>query len=498
MQTKLVKITELKPAGYNPRKITDWELRKLMRSLETFGFVEPVVVNKDMTIIGGHQRVKAAEHLGIEEIPCIFVDLPKGKEKALNLALNRISGEFDEEKLAELLSALTDEEAMLSGFDQDEINGYLQKQVEAEERKNALLTEKFLIPPFSVLDTRQGYWQDRKRLWLDVGLKSELGRKDDLTFQGGIGKDMGYYQKKKDVEQKLGHEITKEEFEEKYFEKTERNDGTSVFDPVLCELIYRWYSAPDAKVLDPFAGGSVRGIVAAKLGRDYTGVDLRAEQVEANREQAGELVLDMEKMPRWEAADSRTIDKVAPGQYDLVFSCPPYADLEVYSDKKEDLSNMDYPEFVKIYREIIAKSVAMLKENRFACFVVGDVRAPDGSYRNFIGDTIKAFEDAGAKLYNEAILVNVAGSLPIRAGRQFEAGRKLGKMHQNVLVFWKGDTEEVLQEVGSYFTNERKLAEAHEKVLIFIKGDAGKATKDAGTVVVDDDAFIQGVGETTA
>jgi hypothetical protein len=152
--------------------------------------------------------------------------------------------------------------------------------------------------------------------------------------------------------------------------------------------------------------------------------------------------------PRWIVGDSTDIATLAPGQYDLVFSCPPYTDLERYSDDPRDLSTMDYPTFLKSYQNIIFDSVAMLKPNRFAVFVVGDVRDKQGFYRNLPGDTIAAFEAAGATLYNEAVLVTAAGSLPIRVGRQFEGGRKLGKTHQNVLVFFKGDPKRIAAEFG--------------------------------------------------
>jgi hypothetical protein len=79
-----------------------------------------------------------------------------------------------------------------------------------------------------------------------------------------------------------------------------------------------------------------------------------------------------------------------------------------------------------------------LKQDRFACFVVGDVR-DKRFYYNFVSDTIQAFKDAGMEYYNEIILVNVVGSLAVRVRRQFNGGRKVGKMHQNVLVFYKGD-----------------------------------------------------------
>jgi len=216
--------------------------------------------------------------------------------------------------------------------------------------------------------------------------------------------------------------------------------GTSIFDPVLCEIAYRWFSPAGGLVLDPFAGGSVRGIVAAKIGRQYIGVELRQEQVDENREQGAELCAEDEHPPAWVCGDSAQIDKHCHDvKADLIFSCPPYADLEVYSDDPKDLSTMGYESFKTAYAEIIMKSCQLLKDDRFACFVVGEVRNKKGNYYNFVGDTVKAFLDAGLNYYNEAILVTAAGSLPIRAGKQFSASRKLGKTHQNVLVFVKGD-----------------------------------------------------------
>ena len=227
--------------------------------------------------------------------------------------------------------------------------------------------------------------------------------------------------------------------------------GTSIFDPVVCEIAYRWFCPPGGAVLDPFAGGSVRGIVASKLGRPYTGIDLRAEQIDANRAQAEQICGD--PMPRWVCGDSREVmpalaqNGIAP-QFDFVFSCPPYADLEVYSDDPRDLSTFDYDEFRAAYANIIAGACALLKPDRFACFVVGDVRDQQGFYRNFPGHTIEAFEAAGLRLYNEAILVTAVGSLPIRAGKQFAATRKLGKTHQNCLVFVKGDPRKATEAIG--------------------------------------------------
>ena len=227
----------------------------------------------------------------------------------------------------------------------------------------------------------------------------------------------------------------------------DESTGVSIFDPVMCELAYRWFSPPGGIVLDPFAGGSARGIVASRLGRNYVGVELRAEQVEANKAQ---IDLCNDNLPVWHCGDSRNIDKIcAEVEADMIFGCPPYADLEVYSDDPQDLSTLDYKDFLPAYREIIAKTCSRLKDNRFACFVVGDVRDKKGNYYNFVGDTVQAFLDAGLKYYNEAVLVTAVGSLPIRAGRQFSAGRKLGKTHQNVLVFVKGDGKKAADDCGT-------------------------------------------------
>jgi 16S rRNA G966 N2-methylase RsmD len=225
------------------------------------------------------------------------------------------------------------------------------------------------------------------------------------------------------------------------------SSGTSIFDPVLAELCYRWFCPPGGTILDPFAGGSVRGIVASALGRPYVGIDLSARQIAANREQADRIC--REPRPVWIEGDSRHVRRLAQGtDADFLFGCPPYADLERYSDDSADLSTLSYEEFRAAYRAIIAEACTMLKDDRFACFVVGDVRDAKGLYYGFPWHTVEAFTDAGLRLYNEAVLVTAAGSLALRAGKQFEASRKLGKSHQNVLMFIKGDPKRATQAIG--------------------------------------------------
>lgn len=279
----------------------------------------------------------------------------------------------------------------------------------------------------------------------------ELGTKKNngVLMPSHTSGDPSFYQKKRAKEAELGRELTTDESLADHYVPSDAPtaSGTSIFDPVLCELAYRWFCPPGGQIIDPFAGGSVRGIVASKLGRLYFGCELRAEQVNANRDQA-DRICD-EPMPQWHVGDSRDIVSHAGGiEGDFLFSCPPYADLEVYSDNPQDLSTLAYGEFREAYFQIVAESAKLLKNDRFACFVIGEVRGKDGNYYGFVPDTIEAFRRAGLAFYNEAILVTSVGSLPIRAGRQFDSARKFGKTHQNVLVFVKGNAKRATQAIG--------------------------------------------------
>jgi hypothetical protein len=121
----------------------------------------------------------------------------------------------------------------------------------------------------------------------------------------------------------------------------------------------------------------------------------------------------------------------------MVFSCPPYADLEVYSDLEGDISNKEYNTFIELYTNIIKHSCNLLKSGGYACFVVGDIRCKKGFYRDFISHTKQAFISANVFLYNEAILLQPLGTAMLRAGKIFESGKKLTKVHENILIFKK-------------------------------------------------------------
>ena len=275
----------------------------------------------------------------------------------------------------------------------------------AEIITNPLLRDRFIEPPFSILDTKSGNWQRRKKEWMRIGMKSEVGR-DSVVIN-------------MDTKSKKNNSA-------KYI---------SIFDPALCEVLYNWFCIDGKEILDPFAGGSVRGIVANYLGFKYTGIDIRQEQIDSNIEQGLEI-LNNDNQPEWIVGDSNKVLDGFNKEYDFVFSCPPYADLEVYSGLDGDVSNMPYIEFMKAYEQIIAKSCNLLKSGGYACFVVGEVRDKKGNYIGFVPDTITAFKKCGMNYYNEGILLNSIASASMRANGNMKS-QKLVKVHQNILIFKK-------------------------------------------------------------
>lgn len=597
---------------------------------------------------------------------------------------------------------------------------------------HGVLAQNFMLPPFSVLNAREGAWQNRKRRWLAIGIQSELGRAGntlglsdsceeyryragDFASPGGSPRPACDYSKKErgdgagrpirkhtaSLKGGLTYGLTMTPYEEQQkkakrhvgengptldgtggrdIEISAANSGTSIFDPVLTELMYKWFCPPGGQILDPFAGGSVRGIVAAKLGFKYWGCDLSAAQIRANYVQAydilwkgskpnvrtidGKTLVDDAHLPGgtkqrvlvpylrtlketdvvyagpcegfaqcalaisaaivgkrahlflakrntrhirtiraaqcgaiihevengylnvvkaraaefvehlnatvdntirmgggakllpfglddpvirngltavaaklglspaefWVTAGSGTLCRAlaaawpqatshairvgaepklpekksyrydAPEKFsekaknpppydatdnydaklwqfakagaspgaviwnvagnnpspfwangdsgievatapkaDFIFSCPPYGDLERYSDDNRDLSTMSFKDFCEGMDAIVSRACEKLNNDRFAAFVVGDYRSKEGTYRNFPAMITRSFQRAGLKLYNECILVTAVGSLSIRTKKQFDNSRKLGRTHQTVLIFVKGD-----------------------------------------------------------
>lgn len=450
MVEKMNNISDLKFDDKNFNKHTQAGMGLLEKSLKEFGAGRSILIDKDNNIIAGNGIIEAAGQAGFEKVKIVETT---GDEivavKRTDVSLNSQMGR--EMALADNATAAADlewdEELLRGEFDDGTLDKWVVDLPAEKLYEDGALGKEFIVPPFTVLDTRTTAWLRRKRAWESLLDGSEQGRGENL---------LGF----------SGSKVM-----------PSRNGYTSIFDPVLCELMYRWFGKKKGKVLDPFAGGSVRGVVAGAMGMEYHGNDLSEKQVEEDRRQAKEArekYGDEFVMPEYTVGDSMEIDKLVGENngFDMIMSCPPYADLEVYSDKKEDLSNMGYDDFIRNYREIIKKSVAMLKPDSFAVFVVGEVRDKNGEYRNFVGDTIKAFQDAGLRYYNHAILVNRNGNAGVRAGRLMRL-KKLVHIHQDVIVGTNSaggglDGKRIeADDLAEFFDAYGMLLDQHEEVIAF-------------------------------
>lgn len=333
------------------------------------------------------------------------------------------------------------------------------QQVLIRSRPGAL-REAFGWPPFTVLDFAHGDWQARKKAWVSIGLKGEVGRGENLLGFSDQIKSGAYGNGKVKIPGRLnGGGVGKVLDTDGSFWNKDKSEGeeilndTSIFDPVLCELVYTWFSPAQGAVLDPFAGGPTRGVIASKLGLEYHGHELRQEQVTANETTASEILgLEEKDRVKWYQGDSNeTLEQWEENGFDLVLTCPPYFNLEVYSDDPADISNMDdYEKFLEVYRSILHKAAQKLKNDRFFAIVVGNVRgkANGGAYYPLVSDTVRIMGIAGLHLYNEAILKKPNGSAQFRARKQFSGTRKLVTTHEYLLVFAKGDPKKAAEQCG--------------------------------------------------
>jgi len=739
LQALAVPIDEVHPLEGNPRR---GNIAAVAASLTEFGQIKPIVVRAQTgEILAGNHTWRAAKSLGWTHIAISSLDVDEITAKAIVLVDNRTSdlGEYDQEDLLNLLADVADADLELlaaTAYSEEDILALLDAPVpsleapegppaplgptspsslppappaapegapEGGQRRTRLsLSDRFGVPPFTVLNGRENWWMDRKQRWMEMGLLGELGRDD---------KPRTWYLAPPPRHLEVGTE-----------DKAERDPAgdpllygagsTSVFDPVLCEILLSWFSPSAGLVLDPFAGGSSRGLVSALMGREYFGTDIRPNQIESNRSQveavmgdrkalvpeipkdnlpdvtpverledrgiwlkredlyafagvrgakvrtcrhfieqakergcgvvtagsrqspqvnfvaqiahrlgvpcrvhvpSGELTPELiaakaagatlvqheygyntviikharedaqanshveipygmesqeaitftkpqvanipegvsrivnacgsgmtlagilwglkeagrkipvlavcvghvpeERLdkwaptdwretveildhpsdyhvptddvmlgdvqldawyeakciphlqegdllwvsairpsaiaadapePIWVAADGIDVRSVWPHgerQASAILTCPPYGDLEVYSDDPRDLSTMGYEEFLTELREIMRESVELLEPNSFAVMVVGDFRDQRGNLRGFPAANVSIMQDLGLHLHNEAILTMRLTSLPLRVGRQFDATRKLGMAHQYVQVFLKGDAK---------------------------------------------------------
>jgi len=280
----------------------------------------------------------------------------------------------------------------------------------------SILIEKYIAPPFSYFDSRQGYWRDRKKKWIEL-LGNVIAEGDGVSFPGMTDWAANV------------------------------NNGKSVFDPVLIEISLRWFNKPNGRVLDPYGGEVNKGAICGYLGYDYTGIEIREDQCQSNRNTVKEMPL--KKMPVWIRGDSRYMDQyIGDEKFDFVITSPPYFNLERYSKTEGDLSNKQrYDEFISDYEKIIKQTIAHLNNNRFIVWKVGDVRdRKTGFYYNFPGDTKRIFLENGVGLLNEIILITPVGTGARRAHGNFK-NRKMVTLHQYVQIYYKSDTSMNIQDI---------------------------------------------------
>lgn len=207
---------------------------------------------------------------------------------------------------------------------------------------------------------------------------------------------------------------------------------TSIFNPHLAQMILSAYCPPKAKIYDAFAGGGTRGFIAASMGHDYFGVEIRLNEVERIKNQQKELGTYF----GIECADSQDFSPEQ-GAYDFSYSCPPYYDLEVYSAINGDMSNVaTYEEFLAMLRNSLTRTYEVLKPDALCIWVVGNFRDRKGELRHFNGDVARMGREIGFILHDELIFWGASGIAAQRAGN-FVANRKSVRVHEYILIFKK-------------------------------------------------------------
>lgn len=195
-------------------------------------------------------------------------------------------------------------------------------------------------------------------------------------------------------------------------------------DPAICELVYSAYKP--MRVLDPFAGGPPRGYVAAHLGIEYTGHEIRPEQVEHNMSAAHTLPTPIKYVPH-------CVTKGCDGDYDMVFSCPPYFDLERYGGGHDDISMMSMDQFEVMYSAILSICNDHLVSGGIMAMVVGNY-VRKGKYYDLEYLTKTIYRKLGIEIIGDCIIVDPIGSKAMSAGTLFKRNGRVTRCHQYLLI----------------------------------------------------------------
>lgn len=221
-----------------------------------------------------------------------------------------------------------------------------------------------------------------------------------------------------------------------------RANAASIFNPVLAAQLVQAYSMEGGLIIDPFAGGGTRGIVAGAMGRQYLGIDIRPDEVQRVRDRT--LELGLEPMVQIEYDDAARADwqSLLSVKANCLITCPPYWNLEVYSDDPADLSTKPtYEQFLAGISEVIRRSKFGLRNGAVAAWVVGEFRHPEtNELIDFPGDVARLHQDHGFWIYDRIIYTHANPQAFWRMG-VFDKTRKLIRVHEHVIVAKYGGEE---------------------------------------------------------
>lgn len=209
-------------------------------------------------------------------------------------------------------------------------------------------------------------------------------------------------------------------------------NSMSIFNPHLAQMILSAYCPPNAKIYDPFAGGGTRGFIATAMGHQYTGREIRQEEVDR-------IIKQQKKLNRnfIITCDDAQNPPTMKSYYDFSYTCPPYYNLEVYSKLTNDLSNAPtYFDFLMMLYKCMLSVYDSLKKGGLSIWVIGNFRDKLGALKHLNGDLIKLAQKAGFILHDELVFWGASKSAVQRCG-QFTANRKSVRVHEYIVILKK-------------------------------------------------------------
>ena len=214
-----------------------------------------------------------------------------------------------------------------------------------------------------------------------------------------------------------------------------RGKNFSEFNPTVAENIINFWSEEGDIILDPFAGRT-RALISTLKNRRYIGFEISKEAYNVNNNIIYENI-EGEMIPKLFNDDSFNIDKYSIPKVDMIFTCPPYHNIEKYESLDGQLSDIkDYNEFLERYKLILGKSCNLLKENKYLAIVVGDFRKR-GKYYHFHSDTIRVLEEIGLKLHDVVVIQSVSFDIANKRFGGLKKYKMTSKVHEYLLVFKK-------------------------------------------------------------